>query len=207
MGGWVHSKDSCLCAVWCSQCHRVFFFFFLSGVQVPHTQESLREWDDTVVDKTDPELLADEAEDEFAGIFSGEKAPKVRCLGVWALFGRFCRGGAALCALFTMASTGLLSQIMVTTKPHPSGKIFHVLRELMILFPSVFYYKRGTHTLKKICKWAHNKNFSHLMVLGEKRKKPHRLLIVKLPFGPSTMFKLSSFTPIKVGLLCVVGAE
>ncbi|MDR3738221.1 MAG: hypothetical protein P4L40_04290 [Terracidiphilus sp.] len=43
----------------------------------PRTLDNTREWDDTVVDKTDPELLADEADDEFADIFGGTRPPKI----------------------------------------------------------------------------------------------------------------------------------
>ncbi len=41
------------------------------------TLDNTRDWDDTFVDKQDPELLADEADDEFADIFSGSRAPKI----------------------------------------------------------------------------------------------------------------------------------
>ena len=128
------------------------------------TLDNTREWDDTVVDKTDPELLADEADDEFADIFSCERPPK----------------------------------IMMTTKVRPTGPVFEVLRELMGLFPNSFYYKRGpctvdrsmpcsrarvtlvgnvsairagSHELKKICKWADAKGFTHLVVVNEKKKQ------------------------------------
>jgi ribosome production factor 1 len=132
---------------------------------VARTLDNTREWDDTYVDKNDPELLADEADDEFADIFSCSRVPK----------------------------------IMITTKVRPSGRIFHVLRELMSLFPNSFYYKRGvcgaawsarsrrrgcrwrrvtasrvvragSYELKKICKYAANKDFTHLFVVSEKKK-------------------------------------
>lgn len=127
---------------------------------VPKTLESLREWDDTVVDKHDPELLADEADDEFADIFAG-RPPK----------------------------------IMMTTRIRPSGKIFDVLKELLKMFPRCFYYKRNNYPLKKICKWADNKNFTHLMVVGEKQKKVNSLCVIRLPVGPTAYFKLSNFKP------------
>ena len=41
------------------------------------TLDNTREWDDTYVDKNDPELLADEADDEFADVFSGSTPPKI----------------------------------------------------------------------------------------------------------------------------------
>lgn len=41
------------------------------------TLDNTREWDDTVIDKTDPELLADEADDEFADIFASTRPAKI----------------------------------------------------------------------------------------------------------------------------------
>lgn len=46
-------------------------------VAAARTLDNTREWDDTVIDKTDPELLADEADDEFADIFSSERPAKI----------------------------------------------------------------------------------------------------------------------------------
>ena len=45
--------------------------------QVPRTIEGTRTYDDTVVAADDEEVLGDEAEDEFASIFSGAVAPKL----------------------------------------------------------------------------------------------------------------------------------
>jgi ribosome production factor 1 len=45
--------------------------------QRPRTYESMREADDTMVLPDDVEVAQDEAQDEFAGYFSSEKAPKV----------------------------------------------------------------------------------------------------------------------------------
>lgn len=44
---------------------------------LPRTLDNTREWDDTVVDKNDPEVLADEADDEFADVFSCERPAKI----------------------------------------------------------------------------------------------------------------------------------
>jgi hypothetical protein len=55
------------------------------------TLDNTREWDDTYVDKSDPELLADEADDEFADIFNGAVPPKIMITtkvcgqGVWCV--------------------------------------------------------------------------------------------------------------------------
>lgn len=45
--------------------------------QQPRTIDNTRELDDTVVQPGDEEVMRDEAEDEFAPYFSGEKKPKL----------------------------------------------------------------------------------------------------------------------------------
>ena len=49
----------------------------LPAPQVVRTLDNTREVDDTVVQPGDEEVMRDEADDEFARYFSGEKAPKI----------------------------------------------------------------------------------------------------------------------------------
>jgi ribosome production factor 1 len=129
-----------------------------SPSQVPRTIESTREFDETAVAPDDAEVLGDEADDEFARIWSGEEAPK----------------------------------LMVTTQRSPSGKLFPVIAELLGCIPNAFYYKRGLFDLKRICTFAADKGFTHLLVLTERLKVPNGLLVIRLPFGPTAAFKLRS---------------
>lgn len=49
--------------------------------------------------------------------------------------------------------------------------------------------------VKELVKYASNKNFTHLVVLGEKQKECNGLLVSQLPAGPTAYFKLTSFEP------------
>jgi ribosome production factor 1 len=126
--------------------------------QVPSTLDSSRSLDDTVVAPGDEEVAADEAQDEFADIFSGSAAPK----------------------------------IMVTTGKRPSGKMFPLIGALLSMLPRAFYYRRRHFALAKISGWAAEKGFTHLIVLVEKAKETHTMLVCKLPLGPTCCFKFSS---------------
>ena len=120
--------------------------------QVPRTIEGTRTFDDTAVGgDADGEVAGDEADDEFADIFSGAVAPKV----------------------------------MVTTQRYPSAKVFPFIGELLAAVPRAFYYRRQHFRLSKIAEWAAAKGFTHLLVLVEKAKAAHTMLILKLPGGPT----------------------
>lgn len=64
-------------------------------------------------------------------------------------------------------------KIMITTRPRPTKGVFPLIGELLIMIPNAFYYKRGNFELQKICKYAANKGFTHLLFIDEKRKKPN----------------------------------
>ena len=83
-------------------------------------------------------------------------------------------------------------KIMITTRPRPSKKIFEFIGDLLDLLPNAFYYPRKKFHVKEICGWAHNKSFTHVIVLAEKAKKVNRLLVSHLPTGPTALFKLST---------------
>ncbi|DAZ96965.1 TPA: hypothetical protein N0F65_012097 [Lagenidium giganteum] len=83
-------------------------------------------------------------------------------------------------------------KLMITTRPFPSGELFHFIKDLMDLVPNSFYYKRGTYDIKDICKFATNKEFTHLVVLSEKAKVCNGMLVSRLPAGPTAFFKVSN---------------
>jgi len=83
-------------------------------------------------------------------------------------------------------------KIMITTRPRPSKKIFEFIGDLIDLLPNAFYYPRSKFHVKEICQWAYNKDFTHVIILGEKSKKANRLLVSHLPTGPTALFKLST---------------
>lgn len=86
-------------------------------------------------------------------------------------------------------------KILITTGPKPKRTIFPYVAEFMELFPNLFFYKREKYTLRNICKWAFDKNFTHVLVLTERLKKPHRLMIC-FKNGPTAYFKVLRFKKI-----------
>jgi len=126
--------------------------------QVPKTLDNQRNPEMSMVATQDPEVGADENDDEFADYFLRGKAPK----------------------------------IMITTRPKPSGELFKFVGELMKLLPNSFYYERKEYHIKDICQWANNKKFTHLIVLAEKHKVCHGMVVSHLPVGPTAHFRVTN---------------
>lgn len=96
-------------------------------------------------------------------------------------------------------------KIMVTTQRWPSAKIFGLISEVLNVFPNSFYYKRAHFDLKRICKYASEKGFTHLIVLTERLKVPNGMIVSHLGYpgsalgsaatgagGPTAAFRLST---------------
>eukprot|EP00941_MAST-03F_sp_MAST-3F-sp1_P001258 g1258.t1 len=93
-------------------------------------------------------------------------------------------------------------KLMITTRPKPSAELYKFIRELLVLFPNAFYYKRGKFNVKEICQYANNKNFTHLIVLSEKNKVCNGAIVSHLngvgkDAGPTAFFKVSNVVPAK----------
>ena len=128
---------------------------------VPKTLDSTRELEPTMV-LQDPEVAADEAEDEFARYFRSETPPKV----------------------------------LVTTRPRPSQKLFYFIADLQRLIPKLHFYPRKQFSLKEICKFASNRDFTHVIVLSENAKHCNGMTISHVGggemLGPTAFFKVSN---------------
>jgi ribosome production factor 1 len=136
--------------------------------QAPKTIDNTRELEPTMV-LQDPEVAADEAEDEFAPYFNGEK-PKV----------------------------------LITTRPRPSQNLFHFIADLQKLIPALHFYPRKSYSVKEICSFAANREFTHLIVLSEKSKVCNGLTLSHLRMhdgvakaGPTAFFKVSNVVTSK----------
>ena len=70
---------------------------------------------------------------------------------------------------------------------------------LTSLFPGSRYIKRTAHfhgykySIREICRFASNQDFTHVVILNEERKKPKGLDIVHLPVGPMFHFSISNW--------------
>jgi ribosome production factor 1 len=132
--------------------------------QTPRTIDNARELEPTLV-MNDPEVAADEADDEFAPYFSTDEQPK----------------------------------LLITTRPRPSRHLFYFIADLQKLIPNLHFYPRKTYSVKEICQFASNRDFTHVMVLSEKNKVCNGLTISHLRphkdtgmAGPTAYFKLTN---------------
>lgn len=133
---------------------------------VPKTLDNTREVEPTMVFQ-DPEVAADEAEDEFARYFHSETPPKV----------------------------------LVTTRPRPSQNLFYFIADLQRLIPKLHFYPRKSFSLKEICQFAANRDFTHVIVLSENAKHCNGMTISHIGsgaggeekmVGPTAFFKVSN---------------
>jgi len=81
---------------------------------------------------------------------------------------------------------------LITTKIHASAHAYPFVRELLMVFPGSSFYRRGHYSLKRICQFAANRGFTHLMVVGERGREVASLLLVHLPLGPTALFRVTS---------------
>lgn len=111
-------------------------------------QEDKREYDDTIVTKNDDEVYADEQDDEFEPYFSHKITPKIRS-----------------------------PQESVHARRPSCLSV-----SLMGMIPNAYYYERSIccgssfsslekFSLIHMCKQAGEKEFTHLIVVGETHKK------------------------------------
>ena len=92
---------------------------------------------------------------------------------------------------------GVAPRILITTTRRACIDTFTFADELTDMFPaSQFHRREGHHIFKDVVKTAIAKEFTHLVVVNESRKRLDSLSVVKLPEGPTAVFKLTS---VKLG--------
>lgn len=84
------------------------------------------------------------------------------------------------------------SKLLITTRPRPSQKLFYFIADLQKLIPNLHFYPRKSYSVREICQFATNRDFTHVMVLSEKAKVCNGLTISMLPNGPTAFFKLTN---------------
>lgn len=87
-------------------------------------------------------------------------------------------------------------KVLVTTRPRPSNKLFHFIADLQRLIPKLHFYPRKSFSLKEICRYASNRDFTHVIVLSENAKHCNGMTISHLGgddiLGPTAFFKVSN---------------
>lgn len=72
---------------------------------------------------------------------------------------------------------------------------------LMSLFPNSEYIRRSAHryghkySVREICRFAVNREYTVVVVLNEDQKKPNRLTVVHLPAGPTLTYSVNNWLP------------
>ena len=81
-------------------------------------------------------------------------------------------------------------QILITTSISHTGGIFRFIKELKNFLPNSYFYYRKKYDLGTIMKSAIEKEFTDIIIITERLRKPYKLLLIHLPNGPSMEFKL-----------------
>lgn len=88
-------------------------------------------------------------------------------------------------------------RVLVTTSINST---LHKEAELLTsLFPNSEYIRRSAHryghkySVREICKFASNREYTAVLVLNEDQKKPNRLTIVHLPHGPTLTYSVNNW--------------
>ncbi|XP_014471520.1 PREDICTED: probable ribosome production factor 1 [Dinoponera quadriceps] len=131
--------------------------------QVPHTIESLREKDETMIvgdleDEANLELKVECQNDEFAAYYRQDYEPKV----------------------------------LITYADNPNRKTRIFGRELTRIIPNSISLYRNRSGVKKIVRSAIPRNFTDVIIVNEDQCKPNGMLVIHLPDGPTAHFKLSN---------------
>ena len=61
-------------------------------------------------------------------------------------------------------------KILVTTRPRPSQSLFYFIYDLQQLIPNLEFYPRKSFSVKEICTFATNRNYTHVMILSQHEK-------------------------------------
>lgn len=102
--------------------------------------------------------------------------------------------------LFPELSTGTslpTPKLLVTTSLNAT--IHNEARMLASLFPNSTYIPRSAHryahkySLREICRFAHRRGYTAVLVLREDLKRPHGLDVAHLPSGPTFHFSVSNW--------------
>jgi ribosome production factor 1 len=178
---------------------------------VARTLDNTREEDVTMIqDWNDDELLADEADDEFApylnmnmnhhttaAIPANTNTSTNETNDPMNTKDKPTETTNASSSSSTTTTTRR-PKVLITTRPRPSSNLFHFIADLQKLIPSLHYYPRQSFSLKQLVDFATHRDFTHLMVLTEKSKQCNGMILSHLlphhhgMAGPTAFFKVSS---------------
>jgi ribosome production factor 1 len=136
-------------------------------VQQPLTQEDMREKDDSIVKDEHVEEIRDEEDvDEFAEYYKSDIPPKVLITTAWDAMSNKCRMPGRVTRWF--------------------------IKDLMACIPNSFFFTRRKYYLKQIIEYCKSKDFTDILVIGERNNEPYSCIFMHLPDGPTATFRLST---------------
>ena len=87
------------------------------------------------------------------------------------------------------------AKILLTTSLKPTRLTYEFLTEIKNCLPNSFYYPRKKFTLIEISKFAEEKDFTHILSINERLKKPFTLSITILKTGPTFTYRIRNYIP------------
>ncbi|XP_037300730.1 probable ribosome production factor 1 isoform X1 [Manduca sexta] len=130
--------------------------------KIPHTLESLREKDETMLANVEveeqEEAQKDMELDELSSYYQNSYEPKVL--------------------------------ITYSDNPHNKTRIFG--KELMRIIPNSISRYRQRSSVKRIVQSAIREDVTDVIIVNENQKQPNGFLLIHLPDGPTAHFRLSS---------------
>jgi len=83
-------------------------------------------------------------------------------------------------------------KILITTSDNPHTRTIQFCRELKQSIPNAEFRWRNRARVKKVIDQAIPRGYSDIIVVNEDRRNPNGILLIHLPDGPTTYFKLTS---------------
>lgn len=83
-------------------------------------------------------------------------------------------------------------KLLMTTVDHPRTKTIRFCQEFSRTIPNTEFKFRKNCSIKGTMKAAHQRGYTHLLVVNQDARKPNGILMIHLPDGPTANFKLSS---------------
>lgn len=85
-------------------------------------------------------------------------------------------------------------KVMITSSEKPTKRLYDFIKELMVLFPRIYYYPRQSFPLEDVYKFAKNMGYSHVLVVRDAGR--WELMVRKID-GCMAIFKITNITLAK----------
>ena len=85
-------------------------------------------------------------------------------------------------------------QILLTTSIKHTKAIYRFMRELKNVIPNSYFYYRKKVDIGIIINEAIERGYTDIIIVNEQIRKPYRLILIHLPYGPTFEFKILDVT-------------